>query len=189
MLLALCGGLFPLSSVRMWAQQVERMELGAEYNFVDANAPPGRCGCFHMNGGAGWFAHYFSSSFALVGEVGAVHAGHVNGSASDFTLTSFLAGPRYSRHIVSRVSPFAEALLGGAHASGGLTPVASGLAGSANAFALGLGGGLDLELSRRWALRPLQLDYFLTRFNNGSNDHQNNLRVGVGMVYRFGGKG
>jgi hypothetical protein len=30
-------------------------------------------------------------------------------------------------------------------------------------------------------------DYYLTRFDNGTNDHQNNLRIAVGVVVRFGG--
>jgi peptidoglycan-associated lipoprotein len=48
-----------------------------------------------------------------------------------------------------------------------------------------LGGGLDIRLTRHLSLRPGELDYFYTRFPNGGNDHQNNLRVAAGMSYRF----
>ena len=49
------------------------------------------------------------------------------------------------------------------------------------------GGGLDISLTRRIALRALEADYYLTRFDNGVNDHQNNLRIAAGVIVRFGG--
>jgi hypothetical protein len=48
------------------------------------------------------------------------------------------------------------------------------------------GGGLDVGLTRRIALRAFEADYYLTRFDNGVNDHQNNLRIAVGVIIRFG---
>jgi hypothetical protein len=38
------------------AQDSPRIELGVNYTYVRANAPPGDCGCFSMNGGAGWLS-------------------------------------------------------------------------------------------------------------------------------------
>ena len=32
---------------------VPRLEFGASYNYFHANAPPGQCGCFALNGGSG----------------------------------------------------------------------------------------------------------------------------------------
>jgi hypothetical protein len=31
----------------------------------------------------------------------------------------------------------------------------------------------------------VEADYLVTTFDNGSNNHQNNLRVGAGVVLRF----
>jgi len=50
------------------------------------------------------------------------------------------------------------------------------------------GGGLDVELTKRFAVRAFQADYYLTHFANGVNDHQNNLRISVGLVLRLGKK-
>jgi hypothetical protein len=47
------------------------------------------------------------------------------------------------------------------------------------------GGGLDLKLTHRWGLRAGEVDYYLTRFDNGSNDHQNNLPASAGVFVRF----
>jgi outer membrane immunogenic protein len=169
------------------SQSGSLVDVGVEYNYVRANAPPDGCGCFAMNGGSGWIALNLSHSFGLVGEVASQHASDLFSTSADLTLTSFVAGPRYTWNRHHRFAPFAQALLGGAHASGILAPGNSGLPGSANAFALVAGGGLDIAISRSFALRAFEADYYLTRFDNGVNDHQNNLRIGAGIVIRFGG--
>lgn len=37
------------------AQGAPVVELGADYNYVRANAPPDGCGCFSMHGANAWF--------------------------------------------------------------------------------------------------------------------------------------
>ena len=187
-LLAASFGLLLLGASRTSAQSFDRMELGGNYDYARSNAPPGGCGCFSMNGGGGWFGYNFDHRLALGGEVGSVRASNIFGASAGLTLTSFLVGPRYSWHRSHRFSAFAQVLLGGAHSSGALTPGSSGLAGSENAFATTIGGGLDARLARRLALRLFQADYYLTRFPNGANGDQNNLRIGAGVVFRFGGE-
>jgi outer membrane immunogenic protein len=129
-----------------------------------------------------------SRSIGVVGEIASQHASNISGSGGDLTLTSFLAGPRYRWTVARRLSPFVQLLLGGAHASGTLAPGASGIAGSSSAFAMIAGGGLDIGLTRHIALRAFEADYYLTRFDNGVNDHQNNLRIAAGVTLRFGGR-
>lgn len=182
---AFCCGLLVLSMPQASAQTFERMELGANYDFVRTNAPPGDCGCFSMNGGSGCFGYNFERSLALVGEVGSERASNIDGTAADLTLTSFLGGPRYSLHRSNRIVPFAQLLLGGAHATGALTPGASGAAGSANSFAM-RAGGVEVKLANHAALRVFQADYYLTRFDNGVNNQQNNFQISAGIVFRFG---
>jgi outer membrane immunogenic protein len=162
-------------------------DAGIDYNYVRSNLPVGGCGCFALNGASAWAAFNFSRSLGIVGEIASQGASNISGSGADLTLTSFLAGPRYRRQVAGRFGPFIQVLLGGAHAGGGLAPGTSGLPGSANAFAMIAGGGLDIDLTRNVALRPFEADYYLTRFNNGVNDHQNNLRIAAGVIVRFGG--
>jgi outer membrane immunogenic protein len=121
----------------------------------------------------------------VVGEVGSVHTGSVLNTNEGFTLTSYLAGAKYERHMRRILSPFGQVLLGGARADGPLIPLKSGVARPANAFAMVAGGGLDIGLSRHWAVRAAEVDYYLTRFDNGDNHHQNNLRVSGGLLVRF----
>ena len=169
------------------AQDGSSVEAGADYNYVRANLPAGGCGCFAMNGGNGWVAFNFRRSLAVVGEIAIQHASNISGTGADLTLTSYLAGPRYIWTRSHRFRPFAQFLLGGAHAGGIFAPGSSGLPGSPNAFALIAGGGLDINLTRHIGLRAFEADYYLTRFDNGVNDHQNNPRLGAGVIVRFGG--
>jgi outer membrane immunogenic protein len=162
-------------------------DVGLDYNYVRTNLPAGGCGCFALNGGSAWMAFNFSRSLGIVGEIASQHVSNILSSGADLTLTSFLAGPRYRRTVAGRFGPFVQVLLGGAHAGGSLAPGSSGLPGSANAFAMIAGGGLDLGLTRHIALRAFEADYYLTRFDNGTNDHQNNLRIAAGVIIRFGG--
>ena len=169
------------------AQSGSLVDVGVDYNYVRSNAPAGGCGCFSLNGGSGWVAFNFRRSLGIVGEIASQHASNIYSTGGDLTLTSFLAGPRYTWNGARRFAPFAQVLLGGAHAGGVLAPDNSGLAGSANAFAMIAGGGLDIHLTRRIGLRALEADYYLTRFDNGADDHQNNLRIAAGVIIRLGG--
>ncbi len=160
-------------------------ELALAYSYVLANAPPAGCGCFSMNGGSASLAYRLSRSVSVVGEAGAVDSGNVDATGLDLTLSSFLAGPRYSLRKSGRFTPFGQVLLGAAHASGGLAPAQIN-AGSSTAFAMAAGGGVDIQLNRRFALRAFQTDYLLTLLPNRVNDHQNNFRLSTGVIFQFG---
>jgi outer membrane immunogenic protein len=180
-------GFTTVAALSVRAQSGSLADVGVNYNYVRTNAPAGGCGCFALNGGSGWVAFNFSHSVGVVGEIASQHASNISSSGADLTLTSYLAGPRYIWAHARHFAPFAQALLGGAHASGGLAPGSSGLPGSANTFAMIAGGGVDISLTRRIALRAFEADYYLTRFDNGVNDHQNNLRIAAGVTIRVGG--
>jgi len=160
-------------------------ELALTYTYLHTNAPPDACGCFSMNGGSASFAYPLKHSFSVVAEAGAVTASNVNSTGLDLTLSSYLGGGRYSLRRFQRFTPFAQLLLGAAHASGSLAPGQIGL-GSSTAFAMAAGGGLDVNLSRHVAFRVFQTDYLLTLLPNRTTDRQNNFRFSTGIVFRFG---
>jgi outer membrane immunogenic protein len=187
-LLGLALALSPMTPGLAAAQDSPLGEAGIDYNYVHTNAPPGGCGCFSMHGGDAWIAYNMPRSFAIIAQVSSQHASNIGGSATDLTLTSYLFGPRYSLDLSRRFVPFAQVLLGVAHASGTFAPGSAGYPGSANAFGMTVGGGVDMKLSNRFAVRAFQADYYLTNFANGVNDHQNNLRISAGLIFRFGKK-
>jgi opacity protein-like surface antigen len=59
--------------------------------------------------------------------------------------------------------------------------------GSKTAFGMTAGGGIDFTVSRHFAIRPVQAEYFLTKFPDGLNNRQNNFRYSAGIAFRFGG--
>jgi hypothetical protein len=67
------------------------------------------------------------------------------------------------------------------HASGSVAGSGDGK----YAFATRIGGGVDVPVNSHFAVRILQIDYYFTKAANSSNDHQNNLLVGAGIVFRW----
>jgi outer membrane immunogenic protein len=189
LLAAFTLGLAAQANAQAYAQPAPRFEAGVDYSYVRSNTPPGGCACFGLNGGGGSLAYYFNRSLAAVADINSGHSSNIGIGTSDLTLTSYVFGPRYYWHNHSRTTPFVQALLGGAHAnSNSLALRVAGQQTGSNAFASKIGGGVDLPLTQRFWLRPFEANYFLTHFNNGVNDHQNNLQIGAGVVLHFGTK-
>lgn len=190
LVMTVLSALQPVASAQHASSAVKqpRAELALDYSYVRSNAPPDGCTCFSLNGGSATFAWPVRPGhFALAADASIAHAGSITSSGYSLTLSAFTAGVRYLpnfRH--SSLQPFGQVLVGLAHSSGSLvegdTPAASN---SGAAFAANVGGGLDLRMNRRVSLRLIEADYLLTRFNNGVNDHQNNLRLDAGVVFHF----
>jgi peptidoglycan-associated lipoprotein len=165
-----------------------RPELALGYSYVRSNAPPGGCTCFNQNGGSAEFAWPIShGQFALAGDVTVTTAGGIASGGYGLTMSTYTAGLRYAPGFGhSALRPFGQVLVGFGHASGTLVSGPDANVGNANAaFASIMGGGVDWRLSRRWSIRLAEADYMLTTFDNGSNNHQNNLRINTGVVVRF----
>ena len=166
------------------AQDIEtpQIELSGCYDYVRYNANPRINGVtpsesFGANGisGQGVF-----NPNSLVGIVGEVSGYSLARKGRDTTYqASYLFGPRVSlrRHAIT---PFAHVLFGGVWAADGVTlaPV--------TAFGMTAGGGIDLRVSRYFAVRLVQAEYFMTKFPDGANDRQNNFRFSAGVVLLLG---
>ena len=165
-----------------------KADTAVTYQWVRTNTQPGDCGCFYLNGGGvsgSWNVH---REWSAVTDFSVVHAGGVPTTNASLTLVSYLGGVRYRLPEIERlhtVQPFAQGLFGGAHAGGG----GAGEGDGTKAFMMRIGGGLDLPLSQRFAVRLIQADYQMATFANGLNDRQNNLLLAAGLVVhwpRFG---
>jgi len=115
-------------------------------------------------------------------------------------LYNFLFGPTATAYF-GKTSVFGHALFGQQHASlsaGVSVPILGGISApidSSNAFAMTFGGGVDIGLSKHFAIRAAQLDYIRTSFNSidalafglstNLNNHQNSFRYSGGVVWRF----
>jgi peptidoglycan-associated lipoprotein len=174
-----------LCTAAAYGQGASPVEVSLGYSYLRANAPPGECGCFNMNGGSAALAAYLGHGFSGVADFGGYFQNSVVASGRSLTLETFLFGPRYSFGHSKKVTPFAQFLAGGAHGSGTLYGTAS-TSGSANGFAFTAGGGLDLHASRNVSIRLIQAEYLMTRLPNAVNNYQNDLRLTFGVVFHFG---
>ena len=166
----------------------QHTEIAGGYTYIRANAPPGQCACFSMNGGSLSVAQpVYSPKFALLFDATVAHGSGISAGGYNLTLSTFTAGLRYRPIPHSQWSPFGQVLLGAAHATGSLvsgdTPAAND--GSLK-FASTIGGGLDYWLNNRWSLRVIEADYLYTTYSNRVNNHQNSLRLSIGAAYHFG---
>jgi len=179
-ILSLAGGSLAV------AQESYSGDAAAAYQWVHSNAGPGQCGCFGLNGGGLSGSWNFRGPWSLVTDFSAQVTNSAPTAGSSLTLTSYLAGARYRLpqpwlHGVHKPQPFAQLLIGAAHAGGGV----AGIGDASFGFASRLGGGIDVPVNPHFAVRVIQLDYYLTHFANYTNDHQNNLLVGAGVVFHW----
>ena len=161
-----------------------RLEVTLAYNALRSNTIPGGSVSIWLQGGKAEFQAEFSNNLGLVGEIAGYHAHDINSAHEDLSLVSYLVGPRlYWR--VHRFTPFAQGLIGGVHGFDAIFPGRDNSTTAPDAFAMGAGGGVNIDLSRHLALRAFQADYFLTGLPNNSTNLQNSLRIGAGIVSRF----
>jgi outer membrane immunogenic protein len=168
------------------AQESYSGDAAVTYHWVHTNAGPGQCGCFGLNGGGFSGSWKIRGRWSLVTEISSEYTPRAPTTANSLTLTSYLAGGRYQLpqpwlRGARSPQPFAQVLLGAGHSGGG----EAGIGDSSYAFAARMGGGVDLPLSSRFAVRIIQIDYYLTHFANADNTRHHNLLVGAGIVLHW----
>lgn len=117
-------------------------------------------------------------------------------SERDRKIHTVMAGPRFSYRKMEKLTPFAHALFGVSRTHTEdlfqSSSISSFSSSTDTTFAMAIGGGLDVKLSKRLALRAIQADYLYQRFGFDRlglfNTPHHNFRAGVGIVFRFGGQ-
>ena len=167
----------------MGGNDIPRVEVGANYNYFHANAPPGQCGCFGLNGGSGSVLVNLTPVWSGVADIAVALANNVDNTQQNITIINYLFGPRYTRRTSSRFVPYGQILFGGAKENVNFDFVIN-----RNSFGLLGGGGVTTKLGRRFRLTIGEVDYVYTRIPNAKNDTQNNIRLITGITYGFGAK-
>ncbi|HET9838497.1 MAG TPA: OmpA family protein [Candidatus Angelobacter sp.] len=145
---------------------------------------------FNWHGIEGSLAGNVNRWFSLVADIGAYRIKDLPPNVSGSAYT-FLFGPQFSmRH--EHWTPFVHALFGAARlADIQVTPPATSAffnrSFSANSFATALGAGVDANFNKHIGVRIFQIDYLMTRFTDGGDNKQNNMRAAAGLVLHFGG--
>ena len=71
---------------------VPRGEAGFNYNYIHANAPPGQCGCFSLNGGSASFVYNIKPSWAAVADLQVAFSNNVNNTGQNIIIINYLFG-------------------------------------------------------------------------------------------------
>lgn len=127
-----------------------------------------------MNGFNAAVTGYVAKGFGITGDFSAAFKSEnqpigTQGSDVRRRKYNFLVGPQYKFRNSSRVEPFARALFGAARLETRINPDNTGITAAGltvqqiedkyTAFAMGIGGGVDLRISNKVKIRAIQLDY------------------------------
>jgi outer membrane immunogenic protein len=179
--LAALGQGAPVKPFGLDRGQTPVVEVGANFVFLHANAPPAACGCFSMYGGGGTFVVNAPHGFGFVADLAATHASKVDGTTQNITVFNYLFGPRYTYRSGSRFTPYVEGLVGGSNETSNYMYVQN-----VSALAAGGGGGLSTRINRRIGWTVVEADYIYSRLPHAVNTRQNDLRISSGFTFRFG---
>jgi hypothetical protein len=151
-----------LLNVQAFAQRVEIFG-GAQFEHLQPS--------FNAVGWNASLTGNFKHVLGITGDFSGVYKSRRGIDAAVYTYT---VGPVLQARLPV-VQPFVHALFGGATITG------SGA--SDNAFAMFLGGGLDLGFRRGIAFRLVQADWMMTKFADETQNKQG--RVSAGIVVKF----
>lgn len=193
-LVAQIGGAMPAGS-----ENGTRATVFGGYSYL-------RNGSNGFNGWEGQGTFNFNRYLGVTADVSGASLNPFSFSTSGFSastyqhVTNYLFGPTVTAGF-GRSAVFAHALFGAAHSSLGAgvsVPIIGGISTgltSANAFAMAFGGGVDIGLTRHFAIRAVQVDYLRTQFNatdalmtglsSSLGNRQNSFRYSSGIVFRF----
>jgi opacity protein-like surface antigen len=179
----LCCFLVLLSALA-WSQDApSRIEIFGGYSYTSSNF------AWTGNGENGWNAGVALNAYKWIGfKADFAQYRYTNPGCCHSTTTTFLFGPQVSIPLsrASRIRPFGEFLIGGAHINDtGLSQ--SNIFQQATSFAWAMGGGLDFRLSNHFWLRG-EADYLHTHLVPGDNQlhvADSRARIVTGLVFRF----
>ena len=205
-------GIALLCAAAAFAQEpLQRVEVSVDYSYLRFNPQIPQLHSRSFNGGGGSISFNIAKMFAIKAEFmgygstnfnttftsaivtprGAIPSGTYNSQGNMFT---YLFGP-VVKFPVSKVEPFGEILFGGSNSNGYANLTRSiaagggtiGVSPTQHPFTMAVGGGFDLNVSHHVALRPLEIDYVLTRYSNPITfiNNQNNFRYIAGITFKF----
>jgi len=178
-----------LLSLPLRAQETTKSEIFAGYQYLHFGGTTTNGVSLSGQGFDGWngsLTYNFSKFVGAAGDFGGGYA-TVNGISTQ--IYTFTGGPVVSPGTEHRISPFAHGLFGLARAGASLSSQGVTTSVTQNGFAMMFGGGLDLKASKSISVRLVQADWLYYHFGASSagpaTTQRNNVRISIGVVYRF----
>jgi outer membrane immunogenic protein len=164
-------------------------DLSVTYSAEHSQLAPGTCGCFWFQGAGADAAFTFWKGLGVAGAL----TGELANQAPSMNIDkiAYVIGPRYTFAVrphhagLPPMQLFGELLMGGVHGFNSIFPTPVGINSSATAFALQTGGGINAFVSKRFAVRAIEVEYLRTDLPNNYANSQNDLRLGFGVTYHL----
>jgi outer membrane immunogenic protein len=141
-------------------------------------------GSFWMQGAGLQLHERIWRGLGAVADIAGTHTGNIGSTGVGLDLLTVTFGPRYTWSR-GKVSLYGQGLVGQAFGFHSLFPSPRGVNTSDNSLAALAGGGVDVSVSPRLAVRLLEADWLRTQLPNSYNNTQNDLRLSAGVVFRF----
>jgi Outer membrane protein beta-barrel domain len=201
-----------LSAHTAFAQDYSRVDMSLDYSYFRFNPEISQLHSRSLNGGGlsfqynindtlgikaefmGYSATSFTTTFTVntpvvnpLGTTVIIPKGTYSSTGDMFT---YMFGPvvNFSH---SKVRPFGEILFGGsntnAYANLSTSIGSIGAIPTQHPYTMAVGGGLTIRLSPHFSLKPLEIDYVLTRYSNPLTNvnNQNGFRYVGGFTFGF----
>lgn len=182
--LLLLGAVFTVATFSIAQSPVRsdsQVRLAFTYNAQRSVTTGGNS--FWPQGGGAELSAELKHGWGAALNVAAVHTANIRNTGVELTTLTTAAGPRYAWQTRNRnIYLFGQGLVGEAHAWNGVFPSPQGATATYDTFVLQVGGGMDIHLKGRLALRPVEAHWVRTQFPNSITGVQNNLRLGAGFV-------
>lgn len=167
------------------AQQEPKLDAGVTF-IAERSLKANTSQNFWMEGGSIELGANVWKGWGIAADVTGTHTNSVGNSSVPLSMITTTFGPRYRWQANKKWSVYGEGLIGEANVFHTLVPTPSGADTSGNSLAIQVGGGLDYALKQRFAIRLLDAGWIRTQVPNSTNSVQNTLRLGAGVVVRFG---
>ena len=193
------------SSSQSGREAYPEIEVAAGFSFLCACPNVSYFNSFYLFGGGAAAVYNIKSWLGIKGEFMGYTTG--SGFTKEFThlgavghgsgnLFTYTFGPQVKKQW-GRFRPFGEFLIGGAHSNAyaKIFSIETGVisnGGSQNAFAMQFGAGLDIPLTNRIQIRPVELDCLYTKFGASGipnySGTQHSFKYVGGVNFTFGNK-
>ena len=193
----LCGalaiGLFAQAQQPTKSEGKTSADIAITYTAERAKIVGVDCGCFWLYGGGTDIAFTFFHGLGVAANLTGVHASDIQPGV-DLDKVMFAMGPRYTyspkewnnHYLASHgIAFFGEGLVGGVHGFNTVFPSSKGAQGAASSFAIQVGGGMDLRVSKTIGIRAFEAHYVRSTLPNNADNVQHDLQLAGGISFHF----
>lgn len=158
--------------------------MDAAFTWAGARGTVAGGGDFWMQGAGFQLDDCFWRGVGVVADIAGTHTANIHSTGVGLNLITATLGPRWTwSH--RKVSIYGQGLVGQAFGFDGLFPSPHGANSSDNSLAAEGGGGMNIAVSPRIAVRAFEADWLRTQLPNSASNKQNDLRVSAGLILRF----